>query len=47
MDVMCELSRSQKDYDIIFQRTVWFFPIKRAENELYLEMMFAQVSDLN
>ncbi|XP_064594768.1 unconventional myosin-XV-like isoform X2 [Liolophura sinensis] len=42
MDVMCELSRSQKDYDIIFQRTVWFFPIKKAENELYLEMMFAQ-----
>ncbi|KAH9502357.1 hypothetical protein Btru_073529 [Bulinus truncatus] len=34
--------RRQMPFDFIFQRTVWFFPLKHMDNEIYVEMMFHQ-----
>ncbi|KAI8796897.1 unconventional myosin-XV isoform X2 [Biomphalaria glabrata] len=34
--------RRQMPFDFIFQRTVWYFPLKHMNNEIYVEMMFHQ-----
>ncbi|XP_059156810.1 unconventional myosin-XV-like isoform X1 [Physella acuta] len=34
--------RRQIPFDLIFQRTVWYFPLKQNNNDIYIEMMFHQ-----
>lgn len=35
--------RRHIQFDLIFQRTVWYFPLKHMDNEIYVDMMFHQV----
>mgnify|MGYP000535430158 CR=1 FL=1 len=44
LDVTAELARNRKDFDLVFQRTVWYFPFKSSDNLLYNELMYFQVS---
>jgi len=34
--------RRQLNYDLIFQRTVWYFALNHMENEIFVDMMFHQ-----
>ena len=43
LDVTTELLRSHLEYDLVFQRTVWFFPYHNTDNLLYNELMYFQV----
>lgn len=43
LDVTAELLRSKRDYDLVFQRTVWYFPFRSSDNLLYNELMYFQV----
>ncbi|XP_060553902.1 unconventional myosin-XV-like isoform X5 [Ruditapes philippinarum] len=42
LDVTAELLRSRRDYDLVFQRTVWYFPVRVSDNLLYNELMYFQ-----
>ncbi|XP_041362375.1 unconventional myosin-XV-like isoform X3 [Gigantopelta aegis] len=42
LDVTAEFVRKKMEFDLIFQRTVWFFPIRHMDNEVYVDMMFEQ-----
>lgn len=42
LDVTAELLRSRRDYDLVFQRTVWYFPVRVSDNLLYNELMYSQ-----
>lgn len=44
LDITAELVRKKLSYDLIFQRTVWYFPYKSTDNSMYIELMFHQVS---
>ena len=46
LDVTAELVRTRRDYDLVFQRTVWYFPFRTSDNLLYNELMYFQVSEL-
>lgn len=43
LDVTAELLRNRRDYDLVFQRTVWYFPFRTSDNLLYNELMYFQV----
>lgn len=43
LDVTSEFIRGNKDYQLVFQRTVWFFPFRETDNIIYNELMFFQV----
>lgn len=36
--------RKQIQYDLIFQRTVWYFPLQHMDHEIFVDMVFHQVS---
>nr|KAG5714690.1 hypothetical protein BaRGS_000178 [Batillaria attramentaria] len=42
LDVTAEFVRKKVHYDLIFQRTVWLFPLSHMDNEIYVDMMFHQ-----
>ncbi|ESO87136.1 hypothetical protein LOTGIDRAFT_229291 [Lottia gigantea] len=42
LDITAECVRNQIMYDLIFQRTVWYFPIHHSDNEVYIDMIFQQ-----
>ncbi|OWF46490.1 unconventional myosin-XV-like isoform X2 [Mizuhopecten yessoensis] len=42
LDVTSEFIRGNKDYQLVFQRTVWFFPFRETDNIIYNELMFFQ-----
>lgn len=42
LDVTAELLRTRRDYDLVFQRTVWYFPYRSSDNLLYNELMYFQ-----
>ena len=43
LDVTAEFVRKKTHYDLIFQRTVWIYPLSHMDNEIYVDMMFHQV----
>ena len=45
LDVTAEFVRKKIHYDLIFQRTVWIYPLSHMDNEIYVDMMFHQVGD--
>ncbi|KAL8573674.1 hypothetical protein ACOMHN_007227 [Nucella lapillus] len=42
LDVTAEFVRKKSPYDLIFQRTVWIYPLSHMDNEIYVDMMFHQ-----
>lgn len=42
LDVTAELQRNNSSYDLVFQRTVWYFPQRPTDNIMYNELMFFQ-----
>lgn len=42
LDVTAEFVRKKAHYDLIFQRTVWLYPLSHMDNEIYVDMMFHQ-----
>jgi hypothetical protein len=42
LDVIAEFVRKKLHYELIFQRTVWIYPITHMDNEIYVDMMFHQ-----
>ncbi|XP_076448222.1 unconventional myosin-XV-like isoform X2 [Babylonia areolata] len=42
LDVTAEFARRKLTYDLIFQRTVWLYPLSHLESEVYVDMMFHQ-----
>lgn len=44
LDITAEFIRKKTSYDLIFQRTVWIFPLSHMDNEVYVDVMFHQVS---
>lgn len=42
LDFTADLQRNQKAYNIMFQRTVWYFPLHQFGNEIYTQHMFLQ-----
>ncbi|XP_052263037.1 unconventional myosin-XV-like isoform X3 [Dreissena polymorpha] len=42
LDVTTELLRTSTEYDLVFQRTVWYFPFKVSDNLFYNELMYFQ-----
>lgn len=43
LDVTSEFVRNKRDFSLVFQRTVWFFPFRQTDNNLYNDLMFFQV----
>ena len=43
LDVTAEFARKNIQYDIIFQRIVWIYPLRHLANDIYVDMMFHQV----
>lgn len=42
LDVTADLQRNNSSYDLVFQRTVWYFPLRPTDNIMYNELMFFQ-----
>ncbi|PVD39191.1 hypothetical protein C0Q70_01819 [Pomacea canaliculata] len=42
LDITAEFIRKKTSYDLIFQRTVWIFPLSHMDNEVYVDVMFHQ-----
>lgn len=42
LDVTADLQRNNSSYDLVFQRTVWYFPQRPTDNIMYNELMFFQ-----
>ncbi|XP_062594386.1 unconventional myosin-XV-like isoform X8 [Saccostrea cucullata] len=42
LDVTADLQRNNLSYDLVFQRTVWYYPLRPTDNILYNELMFFQ-----
>ncbi|XP_078318920.1 unconventional myosin-XV-like isoform X3 [Crassostrea virginica] len=42
LDVTTDLQRNNVGYDLVFQRTVWYFSLRPTDNALYNELMFFQ-----
>ncbi|KAK6169157.1 hypothetical protein SNE40_020262 [Patella caerulea] len=42
LDITSECLRKKIEYDLIFQRTVWFFPVHHNDNEIYINLLFQQ-----
>ena len=47
LDVTSEFARNKKDFSLVFQRTVWFFPFRQTDNNQYNDLMFFQVCPAN
>lgn len=43
LDVIAEFVRKKLHYELIFQRTVWIYPVTHVDNDIYVDMMFHQV----
>lgn len=42
LDVTADLHRNNLSYDLVFQRTVWCYPLRSTDNVVYTELMFFQ-----
>ncbi|XP_056017857.1 unconventional myosin-XV-like isoform X8 [Ostrea edulis] len=42
LDVTADLHRNNLSYDLVFQRTVWYYPLRSTDNVVYTELMFFQ-----